>query len=453
MNLASALLKQILELQDSETWGSVYKHYLPPEYHSLYTQIEKHSSTFSKLPTIEDLKLSIRDAQTRDKVFALEAIEVDVEPYMLLEYIKNEYAQREILGSLEEYIDKSVSFEDAEESLAQLHQIVMDVEDKIELETTEESMQRIDLFESEEDLAKYIALGLNSEYDNEIKFTPKDLILVGGKRGSGKSITGANLANNVYSSGKSAIYFTIEMDSRQTLQRICSIATSIPFSRLKQKNLSMTEWLTLAKWWAGRFMESGPVLEEYIDHRNYGDFHKKLTTTCILDPARQIHVVYEPGLTLAKIRTEVDKKIKGDMDLGLIVIDYLNQVKRSASPIRGAGGQYDWTEQIEVSKALKSMAQEYEVPVFAPYQIDASGEARFSKGILDACDAAFTIDGHTQEDGCITFNCVKMRNAAETSFTSEMNWETLQIGPESAFTPEEKEEAEHKTGEPIDDME
>ena len=56
------------------------------------------------------------------------------------------------------------------------------------------------------------------------------------------------------------------------------------------------------------------------------------------------------------------------MDVGVIIVDYINQVKRSSMPSRG--GQYDWTEQIEVSKALKSMAQEFETPVFSPYQTD-----------------------------------------------------------------------------------
>ena len=53
------------------------------------------------------------------------------------------------------------------------------------------------------------------------------------------------------------------------------------------------------------------------------------------------------------------------------------------------------------------MAQEYDCTVISPYQIDASGEARFAKGILDAADAAFTLDTHDKEGDCITFNCTK----------------------------------------------
>jgi hypothetical protein len=115
-------------------------------------------------------------------------------------------------------------------------------------------------------------------------------------------------------------------------------------------------------------------------------------------------------------------------------------------------GQYDWTEQIEVSKALKAMAQEYETTIFSPYQTDASGEARFAKGILDAADAAYTINAWTQEDSCLTLDCVKMRSAAEKSFTSTMDWETLKIGPCTAMNPKEKEATSHVTGEDINDV-
>ena len=124
--------------------------------------------------------------------------------------------------------------------------------------------------------------------------------------------------------------------------------------------------------------------------------------------------------------------------MGVIIVDYLNQVKRTNVPSKT--GQYDWTEQIEVSKTLKSIAQEYNIPVFAPYQTDNTGEARFAKGILDAADAAFTMETWSPEDECITFNCTKMRNAKMEGFTSVMDWETLKIGPQSTLNPKARDE-------------
>ena len=449
MNIASALIKQVLELQDFQTWSVAHKHYFSSEYHSLYKVIDKHCEEFHKVPTIEDLKFEIRDSATREKLYAVEAVEVDADPHMLLEYLKNEYTQKEILDSLEDYVENSVAFENASESVNHLHQIVLDVEDKVDLEDPQESMQRIELFEPEEDLAKYMKLGLNEEYDYEIQFSPRDLVMVGGRRGAGKSVICANIANNVYASGKSAMYFTIEMDSRSILQRCCSIATKIPFARLRTQNLSVIEWEQVAGWWAARYVDGQDRLKEYREHRDFDKLHTSLKNTCELLPTQQLDVVYDPALTLSKIRAELDKKVK-PLGVGVIIVDYINQVKRSSLPSRG--GQYDWTEQIEVSKALKSMAQEYDCTVFSPYQTDASGEARFAKGILDAADAAYTLETWDHEDACITLNCVKMRSASMKSFTSEVDWDSLKIGPESALTPKEKEDSSHKTGEEIDDI-
>ena len=449
MNIASALIKRTLEIQDFETWTQVHKRYLPSEYHSLHSIIDKHSEKFHKMPSIEDLKLEIRDSSTREKLYAVEAVKVDAEPYMLLQYLKNEYTQKEILTSLEDYVENSVAFEDAQESVDHLHQIVLDIEDKVDLEEPQESMQRIELFEPEEDLEKYIPLGLNEEYDLDIQFSPRDLVMVGGKRGAGKSVICANIANNVYESGKSAIYFTIEMDGRSILQRCCAIATGVPFSRLRTKNLSVGEWEQVAGWWANRFIDGQDRLTEYKEHRDFEKFHHELKTTCEILPTQQLNVVYDPSLTLSKIRAELDKKVKS-MNVGVVIVDYINQVKRSNLPSRG--GQYDWTEQIEVSKALKSMAQEYDCTVFSPYQTDASGEARFAKGILDAADAAYTLETWDHEDGCMTFNCVKMRSASMKSFTSTVDWESLKIGPDTALTPKEKDDSSHKTGEDVHDL-
>jgi len=450
LNIASALIKQIIVLQDSDTWSYLRKHYLPNEYHTIFSIIDGHSQKYHTVPTFEDLKFEIRDSATQEKLLAIEALEVEAEPSMLLQYLKNEYTQKEILYSLEKYIDHSISFEDAEESVSHLHQIVLDIEEKVELEQPQESMQRISLFPAEEELEKYLPLGMNSAFDEEFKFSPRDLILLGGRRGVGKSITCCNIANTVYESGKSAIYFTIEMDSREILQRCCSIATGVPHERIRKRNLSVTEWELVAAWWANRFVNPEEKLNLYKEHRDFDRLHYDLKTNCELLPTQQLDVVYDASLTLSKIRAELDKKVKSAMDVGVIIVDYINQVKRSNLPSRA--GQYDWTEQIEVSKALKSMAQEYEVPVYSPYQIDATGEARFAKGILDAADAAFTIDTWRTEDAIMTFNCTKMRSGKMGTFTSTMNWETLKIGPESALTPDEKEENEHKTGEEINDI-
>jgi hypothetical protein len=450
LNLTSALLKQIITQEDFESWGNLRVNYLSAEYQSLYKVMDTHIKNFRSLPTFDDLKLSIRDRKLQEKVFAIEAVEVDIDAWVLLEYLKNEYTQVEILDELDKFIDKTVAISSAEENVEAIQQIVLDVGERVDLKAPEENMQTIPLFDSEKDLKKFLPLGLNDDYDQTLKFSPRDLILVGGRRGAGKSITCCNIANNVYEQGRSALYFTIEMDSRSILQRMCALGARIPISRLATRNLTTVEWDRVATWWAGRFDGGAELLPEFTEHRDFDAFHTKLQTVP-LNKDRQIDVVYDPVLSLSRIRQELETKAS-QTDYGVIVVDYLNQVKRSNAPSRG--GQYDWTEQIEVSKTLKSIAQEYEIPVFAPYQTDSTGEARFAKGILDAADAAFTLETWSPEDEAITFNCTKMRSAKMEGFTSVMDWETLKIGPKSTMNPKEKEAIKDSlsTGEDVHDV-
>jgi hypothetical protein len=452
LNIASALIKQIIALQDSDTWSAVRAYYLPKEFQTLYSIIEGYSEKHHTLPTFEDLKFLIRDANTTEKLYAVESVETDVSPESLLSYLKSEFAQSEILNKLEQYVEHSVAFEDAEETVGHLHQIVLDVEDRVELEVPQETMQRIELFDSEEELGKYLSLGLNQEYDLQYQFSPTDLILIGGPKGSGKSITCSNIAEATFKQGKTAIYFSIEMEKRQILQRACSVSTGVPFLRLRARNLSVTEWAKVTEWWASRFEGGLEQLKVYKETRDFAKFHKLLINNCELLPTQQLDIVYDANLTLSKIRAELDKKLKSKLDVGVIIIDYINQVKRSSIPHRG--GQYEWTEQIEISKALKTMAQEYTVPIVSPYQVDATGQARFAKGILDAPDAAFSLESFEEEDACMAFTCQKMRNGPKVNFCSVVDWSCLRVGPESALTPKEREEDQDsaKTGEPIEDL-
>ena len=449
MNIASALLKQLIVHKDLDTWSQLKEVYLPTEYRGIFNILEKHIDQYQSLPTFEELTFEVRDKSVQEKLSAIETIEVDVEPHLLLDYLKNEYTQVEILDELDSFIDKTVAISNAEENVEALQNIVLDIGDRVDLKPPEESMQTIPLFDSEKDLKKFLPLGLNDDYDQGMKFSPRDLVLVGGRRGAGKSLTCVNIANNVYNQGKSSIYFTIEMDSRSILQRMCALGARIPISRLATRNLTTVEWNRVGEWWAGRFEGGQELLPEFYDNKDFDAFHKKLQTLP-LHKERQLDVVYDPILSLAKIRQELESRVS-QREYGVIIVDYLNQVKRSNAPSRS--GQYDWTEQIEVSKTLKSMAQEYEIPVFSPYQTDNTGEARFAKGILDAADAAFTIETWSPEDECITFNCTKMRSAKMEGFTSVMDWETLKIGPQSTMNPKDRDALKDSlsTGEDIHD--
>jgi hypothetical protein len=439
LNLASALIKQVLVQKDFDTWSRVRKHYLPTEYHQLFDSVDKHMTNYQTLPTLEELKLGIRDSATLDKVYALEAIETDAEPFLLLDYLKNEYAQKEVLYQLDNYIDRSIAFESAEEVVKSLQDISMEIERKVEIQPEEETMQKIPLFETEEEMANRIVLGINHDMDENYRFLSTDYILMGGRRGAGKSLTCSNLARNTVNNGKLALYFSTEMEPRQILQRDASIATQIPFSKIKNRNLSVSEWEILAKWWARRYVNGMDHFDHYLKHRDFDQFHKVVSKEDLC--ANHLDIIFDNTLTIGRIRTEVAKRIALGLPLGVIIVDYIQKVHKGFQ----SSGRFEWKEQIEISEMLKALSSDTGVPVFSPYQIDASGEARFAKGILDAADAAWILDPHKHNDNVMSFAVTKMRNADDDlAFHSVMRWATLTIGPEVAVLPEADEDPKKK---------
>lgn len=423
MNLGSALLKRILEIGDFDTWANLKRDYLPGEYHGVYGYIDKHIDLYHQLPSIEELKLAIRDQQTLEKLHAIEVVEVDAEPFLLLDYLKNEYTQKETLVELHNFVERTISLETAEETIESLYSIIARIEDKVDLQPPEENLQKINPFFTDEDIADYIPLGLNAEFDQRVRFKKSDYILMGGKRGAGKSITCSNLANTVYNQGKSVLYFTIEMPIIEILQRQMAIGANVSHSKIKYKTLSQDEWRAVAKWWAARYENGDEHMKAYdLEHRSFERLHKALQKES-LKPA-QIDIIYDPSLTLPKLKAEVIKRVRKLGNVGLVIVDYVNQIKKTSSTT----DKFDWKDQIDVSTALKELAGVLQVPFFSPYQIDSTGEARFAKGILDSADAAFILDAG---DESITFTCTKMRGDAKINFSSKAYWDTLTIGPEN----------------------
>ena len=242
MTLESALLKQIIANGDFETWNGLKEHYFPEgEYRKLWRVVDKHVHKYNNLPSFEDLKLEIRSRDLQEKIYAIETVETDVESIILLDYLKNQFTQSEILSKIENYVDTQVAISDARENIDLLQEIVVQVEDSVDTNDEADDMETVELFDSDEDLAKFLPLGLNQEYDLDYTFSPKDLVVIGGQRGGGKSFTCCNVAASAQDKGKSALYFTIEMDTRQMLQRICGIQTGVPSKRIKAKNLSPME--------------------------------------------------------------------------------------------------------------------------------------------------------------------------------------------------------------------
>lgn len=438
MELASALIKQIILRQDIGVWTLTKKSYLPKEYQPVWSSIDSFFERYSKIPTFEEIQLDVRTKEVKEKFYALSLQECeDTDPELLLDFLKNEKAQEIAFDEFSKLIKNSKGFETAEDTVESLLDIITTIERSIDLEDGEDNMQTIDLFDTDEEIEGKFALGLNADYDAKIKFISTAYVLLGGRRGSGKSIACCNVAAKAYMNGRSSIFFSVEMTTKEILQRICSICTGVPNNRIVNKSLSVSEWEAVAKWWAGRYKGGDKLFEEYLSHRDFSVLNLNLKKLPLNDV--QIEIIYDPELTLGKMRSELERKVPV-LDPESIIVDYVNQILVSKVPDQNK--QFDWKDQIVVSKTLKTFAQRYKRPVVSAFQTDASGEARFAKGILDSADAVFSLTAHDHDTGSMTYECTKIRGHPEISFTTEINWDSLKIGPNTVEPPppEEKEE-------------
>jgi replicative DNA helicase len=304
-------------------------------------------------------------------------------------------------------------------------------------------MADIMLFRNTEELARErVHLGLNNQFDATLAGVARqELILIGGKRGSGKSITCSNILTNQYENGNTCVYFSIEMIAHEVLERDISILANVPYLGLKQGTLTESDLIKVIRTRANMFQDADDLVLEYLQHKNRFKFEHALVKNKKLKEDNQMIIIDDRALTLTSIDLHLGKlKAKFKDKLTVAVVDYLNQI------VVEGENQFDWKPQIVVSKKLKELARKHEVVMISPYQIDATGEARFAKGILDAADIAMTMEA--SQDG-ITFDTTKIRGGPPLKFTSPINWQTLRISSESIPHPEEKEKVKKHTSKKV----
>ena len=120
MSLASALIKQVIAEEDLDTWANLKQHYLPSEYRKIYGIINSHVEKYHRLPTFEELNFEVRDQSTQDKISLIQMEQVDAEPHLLLDYLKSEFTQKEIIGGLDKFVETSLTHSSAEETIGYL---------------------------------------------------------------------------------------------------------------------------------------------------------------------------------------------------------------------------------------------------------------------------------------------------------------------------------------------
>ena len=300
------------------------------------------------------------------------------------------------------------------------------------------------LFQNKDDIQKdRVYLGINNQFDAALNGVARqELVLIGGKRGSGKSITSSNILTNQYEMGNASVLFTIEMTAREVNERNYSILADVPHMGLKQGTLSHDDFLKVVKVRAGMFQDADDLVLEYTKHRDRFKFETELVKTKVLKQNNQMIIIDDRALNLSSVDLHIGKlKDRFGEYLKVAVIDYLNKI------VVDGMDTMDWKTQIFISTKLKDLARKHDVVIVSPYQIDANGEARFAKGILDSPDIALVLEAH---DNAIAMETTKIRGGPPQKFISGMNWESLRISAESVELKQKTDEKK-KGNKKVDD--
>ncbi|MGJ8536615.1 MAG: replicative DNA helicase [Parasphingopyxis sp.] len=182
-----------------------------------------------------------------------------------------------------------------------------------------------------------------------------DLIILAARPGMGKTALATNIAFQTalryhrdqedgieHSIGAPVAFFSLEMSADQLATRILSEQSRISSEKLRKGAISQEEFRNLAR--AAAELESLPF---YIDDT--------------------------PGLTIAALRTRA-RRLKRQRGISMIVVDYLQLLQGS-----GKANDNRVNEISEISRGLKTLAKELEVPVIALSQLSRAVEQREDK--------------------------------------------------------------------------
>ena len=174
---------------------------------------------------------------------------------------------------------------------------------------------------------------------------PNELIIIAARPAMGKTAFALNLATHVaMTQEKTVALFTLEMPAEQVASRIISAQGQIDGFKLRTGNLLNQDWK--------RINEASSRLA---------------TTNLVIDDTAA-------GMSIGEIRAKCRRMASSEKGLALVVIDYLQLV--SGRKNYGANRQQEVSD---ISRSLKILAMELEIPVIALSQLSRSVESRDDK--------------------------------------------------------------------------
>jgi len=173
-------------------------------------------------------------------------------------------------------------------------------------------------------------------------FQNSDLILLAARPSMGKTALALNIARNAAIDADTPVaVFSVEMSKEQLSMRLLCAEARIDSSRLRSGFFSREDWVSLTN--------AAEVLSD-----------------------AEIYIDDSPDLTAMSIRAKA-RRLKMDKNIGLIIIDYVQLMKGRASAERRD------LEISEISRGLKALAKELDIPVLALSQLNRKLEERHDK--------------------------------------------------------------------------
>ena len=186
-----------------------------------------------------------------------------------------------------------------------------------------------------------IATGFIDLDDKTAGMQPSDLILLAARPSMGKTAFALNIAQNVaFKQGKPAAIFSLEMSKEQLVNRLFSLQSGVDAQKLRVGNLNESEWESLV-----------------------GGASEIAQSKLIIDDT--------PGISIGEMRSKC-RKYKLEHGLSIIFIDYLQLMSGSGKSSSESRQQ----EISEISRSLKALARELQVPVIALSQLSRQVEQR-----------------------------------------------------------------------------
>ncbi len=171
-----------------------------------------------------------------------------------------------------------------------------------------------------------------------------ELIIIAARPAMGKTAFGLNVAiNSAINSKKPVAIFNMEMSAEQLALRMIASVGGIDMNKLKTGKLEHNDW-------------------------------KKVNEAMSQLGETDVYLEDSSGITVSEIRAKCRRLATSDKGLGLVVIDYLQLIQGS---VRYAGNRQQ--EVAEISRSLKTMAMELNIPVIALAQLSRSVELRENK--------------------------------------------------------------------------